>query len=101
MENISGEQLKQYQLEGKKMLVDLYATWCGPCKQLIPKLESLEKDYKDILFVKMDVDQNMDDALDMGIRSVPTVIIFDGEKIINRSSGVNQDSHYKEFLDQL
>ncbi len=101
MENVSAEQVKQLQAEGKKLLVDYWATWCGPCKSLIPRLETLESQYPNITFVKVNVDENTDAALALGIRSVPTVLIYDGENLINRSTGVNIDSVYTKILDTL
>ena len=101
MENVTSEKVKQLQSEGKKVLVDYWAKWCGPCKALIPRLESIESQYPDVSCVKVDVDENMDSALDLGIRSVPTVIIYDGEKIISRTQGASADSFYKEILNKL
>lgn len=101
MDNLTGEKVKQLQSEGKKLLVDYWAKWCGPCKMLIPRLEIMEKEYPNVMFVKVDVDENMDHALDLGIRSVPTVLIYDGEKLISRTSGANDNSTYKSILDKL
>ena len=83
------------------VLVDFWAEWCGPCKSLIPRLEKMEKDYPNVKFIKVDVDENMDASLDMGIRSVPTVMIFDGNKLVDRSQGVQSDTYYKEVLNKL
>jgi thioredoxin 1 len=101
MENVTTEQLKQLQGEGKKLMVDFWAKWCGPCKMLIPRLEDLESQYPDVKFVKVDVDENMDVALELGIRGVPTVIAYVGEKQINRTSGVQSDSFYKGVLNDV
>ena len=101
MENITTERFKELQLEGKKMMVDFFADWCGPCKQLIPRLEQMEKEYPNVSFVKINVDENMDMALDLGIRSVPTVMLFKGEELINRSQGVQPDGFYKDILNNL
>lgn len=101
MENVTAEVVSKLKSEGKKLVVDYWATWCGPCKQLIPKLEKIEQQYPNVTFVKVDVDQNTDHAMEQGIRSVPTVMIFDGEELINRSSGVQPDSHYKDFLNKF
>jgi thioredoxin len=101
MENVTSEQVKQLQAEGKKLLVDYWAKWCGPCKALIPRLEMLEAQYPDVKFVKVDVDENMDYALDLGIRTVPTIVVYNGETVVNRSLGANQDSFYKNILDSL
>ena len=101
MENVTSEKVKQLQLEGKKILVDYWAPWCGPCKTLIPRLESIESQYKDVVFLKVNVDENMDTALDLGIRSVPTVIVYDGDKLIDRSQGAQPEGFYKDVLNKL
>ena len=101
MENVSAEQVKELQSQGNKVLVDYWAKWCGPCKTLIPKLESFENDYPNIKFVKVDVDSEQQFAMSLGIRSVPTVMIFDGDKLVDRSSGVNDESYYKNILNNL
>jgi thioredoxin len=101
MTEINGEKLEDLKKEGKKILLDLHGLWCGPCRQLMPRLENLEKEYKDIVFVKMDVDKNNDYAFGLGIRSVPTVIIYNGENVIQKLVGAKQDSEYKEILNLL
>jgi thioredoxin len=101
MENVTSDKVKELQSQGNKVLVDYWAKWCGPCKSLIPRLESLELQYPNVTFVKVDVDENMDAALDMGIRSVPTVIIYDGDKLVNRSQGAQPEGFYKDILNNL
>jgi len=101
MENVTAERVDELRAEGKKLLVDYWAKWCGPCKALIPRLENLEKQYPDVTFVKVDVDENMDSALDLGIRTVPTIMIYNGEELISRSLGANNDIVYKDILDTL
>jgi thioredoxin len=101
MENVTSDKVKELQSQGNKVLVDYWAKWCGPCKSLIPRLESLESQYPNVTFVKVDVDENMDSALDMGIRSVPTVIIYDGDKLVNRSQGAQPEGFYKDILNNL
>jgi thioredoxin 1 len=101
MENVTAQQVDELRSEGKKLLVDYWAKWCGPCKSLIPRLELLEEQYPDVTFVKVDVDENMDAALDLGIRTVPTIMIYNGEELISRSLGANNDIVYKEILDKL
>jgi thioredoxin-like negative regulator of GroEL len=101
MTEVTKEQLEQLKKQGKNILLDLHGLWCIPCKQLMPKLELLEGQYVNVVFVKMDVDKNKDYVLDMGIRSVPTVMIYNGEKLINRSQGVQPDTYYKDILNKL
>ncbi len=101
MENTTGQEVLSLQKEGKKILVDLWAPWCGPCKSLIPRLESLDGKYENIEFVKINVDEDRSYAQGLGIRSVPTVIIFDGEQEVGRLTGAQSDTNYTDILDNL
>jgi len=101
MQDIDVKKLNELQSEGKKILVDFWAPWCGPCRQLIPRLESIQKEYGNVEFVKINVDKNREFAVSSGISSVPTVMIFDGIKLVNRLSGVQPDSIYKNILNSL
>lgn len=101
MEKITVKQLEELRLSGQKILVDFYGTWCGPCKVLLPQLEQLSTEYPGVKFVKIDVDENRDTVLDYGFRSVPTVMIFNGNKQIDMSSGAKAPTYYREILDRL
>ena len=101
MREITIAELKQLQTEGKKILADFKARWCGPCKTLIPRIDNMSNDYPDIEFVSIDVDDNQEGVVKLGIRSVPTVIIYDGINIVDKSQGANPESYYKTFLDNL
>ena len=100
MENITGEQLESLKSSEEVLLVDYWAKWCGPCKTLIPRLEGLESQYPNVKFVKIDVDENTTHAQQIGIRSVPTVIVIKNGDVIHRSSGANSDAYYKEVLNR-
>lgn len=65
------------------VLVDFWAEWCGPCKQLAPRIEELAEEYDgEMKFVKVDVDENQELAGQFGIRSIPTLLIFkEGDKV--------------------
>jgi thioredoxin len=101
MREITIDELKKSQSEGKKILADFKARWCSPCKTLIPRLDVMSNDYPNVEFVTIDVDDNREHVLEIGITSVPTVMIFDGTKLVNRLSGVQPDSIYKNILNSL
>jgi len=71
----------------EKVIVDFSATWCGPCKALNPILDEIS-DSTDIKVVKIDVDTNQELAIEHGIRSVPTMLLFKRGELINRISGL-------------
>lgn len=101
MKIVTSEELEQMKFRGEKVLVDFYAEWCGPCKMLVPRLERLESDYPDVKFVKVNVDDNQSYMLDLGVRSVPTVMFFEGNIKINTTTGVQSDNHYKDVLSKM
>jgi thioredoxin 1 len=101
MREITITELKELQSQGKNILVDVKAKWCMPCRQLIPRLENMQKDYNDVEFVTIDVDDNQEGCMELGIRSVPTVMFFKGEELINRSQGAQTDGFYKDILNNL
>ena len=101
MEYVTSAQVAQLQSEGKKILVQYTASWCGPCRALTPRLSNLSNKYTDVTFVKVDVDENMESAQELLISTVPTVMIYNGDMLINRSTGANHDAVYSKILDTL
>jgi len=76
----------------KITVIDFTATWCGPCKQIKPIFEQLAKDYTNLNFVKVDIDDARDVALDFSISSVPTfVFLKGGEEMTPRFSGADRN----------
>ncbi len=64
------------------MVLDCFATWCGPCKIIAPEVVALSKKYEAARFYKLDIDEVPDIAQELGIRAMPTFLIFkDGEKV--------------------
>ncbi|KAL5341663.1 thioredoxin [Aspergillus crustosus] len=64
------------------VVLDCFATWCGPCKAIAPKVEQFAEQYPDALFYQIDVDELSDVAAELGVRAMPTFMLFkDGEKV--------------------
>ena len=73
----------------KPVLVDFWATWCGPCKMLAPTVSEIADEYEGKVKVcKLDVDQAMDIAMSYGVASIPTLILFKDGEIVKKSVGV-------------
>ena len=72
----------------KTVLIDFYATWCGPCKILAPTIEEIAKENKDIKVVKIDVDKEPDLAMQYKAFSIPTLVVIESGEIKNGVVGV-------------
>ena len=68
-------------------LVDFWAEWCGPCKSMHPVFESLEKEYPNVKFARVNVDQNQNISRKFAIQSIPTFIMFKSGQIIDKMMG--------------
>lgn len=85
----------------KLVLVDLYATWCGPCKALAPILEDLEKKYDGkVKAVKINVDEEESLAVKLGVISVPTVVFYKNGKTVASFVGVRSTSEIGKIIEK-
>ncbi|MDX1364825.1 MAG: thioredoxin [Arenibacter latericius] len=81
------------------VLIDFFATWCGPCKMLSPILESVKKELGDsVKIIKIDVDTNAPLAAQYQVRGVPTMMLFKNGKQLWRESGVLQQEEIVDVI---
>ena len=83
-----------------KVIVDFFATWCGPCKMLSPVLEDLASDRDSIDIVKVDIDESMNLARQYGIMSVPTLVLMKDGKILAKTSGFQPKDSIQRWIDE-
>lgn len=82
------------------VLVDFWATWCGPCKAIAPVLESLAEKYAGkVKIAKLDVDSNPATPPKFGVRSIPTLILFKDGQVVATQVGAVSQSELASFLD--
>ena len=74
-------------IQGEKVLVDFFATWCGPCKMIAPVLDKFAAAHPEITVIKVDVDDFPNIANEYGIRSIPTLIYFSKGEIVEQKLG--------------
>ncbi|MPM72137.1 Thioredoxin [bioreactor metagenome] len=85
---LNNENFKsQIESSDKVVIVDFFATWCGPCKMLTPIFEELSNSMTDVDFVKIDIDQSLRIAQEYNVTSVPTMIIFKNGKPVDTIIG--------------
>lgn len=83
------------------VLVDFYADWCGPCQMMKPILQELKGKMEDgVTIVKIDVDRNQEIAQQLGIQSIPTLMLFRDGKTVWRHSGVMQAAQLQQVICQ-
>ena len=85
--------------EGKLVAVDFTATWCGPCQRIGPKFVEFADTYKDVIFIKVDVDENAETAEACGIEAMPTFHFYKGGEKVDELVGASE-AKLKEKIEQ-
>ena len=100
MKVLTSEELKQKIDSGDKFIVDMYADWCGPCRVLGPIVErvsqKLEEEGHEVKVYKFNIESDKDLAVQLGVRSIPTIKVFDGGKVVDNRVGILQE---KQLID--
>lgn len=91
--NVTSESVKQ-------VIVDFWAPWCGPCRMLGPIFEEVSEDYKDVIFVKINVDDAQEIASDYNIMSIPSLLIFNKGEVVDQQMGALSKDQLKAFINK-
>lgn len=88
--------------EGKPMVVDFWATWCGPCRKIAPYIEQLAEKYAGQVNVgKVDVDENDELAMRFGVRNIPTILFMKNGEVVDKQIGAAPLSMLEEKIQKL
>ena len=83
------------------VVVDFFATWCGPCKMLAPVLEKAAEELTNVQFYKVDIDEEMELANQYKIMTVPTLLFFKDGKLVFQNSGVISRKQLESMMERL
>ena len=88
--------------EGKPMILDFWATWCGPCQMIGPMIDELAEEFNGkIIIGKVNVDENSDLPSQYGIRNIPTILFFKGGEMVSKLDGAQSKAKLQEEAKNL
>lgn len=96
--NITSKEEFNSLINAGYVLVDFFAKWCGSCKQLSPIFDEVEKEYSNIKFVKIDIDELEELSLNYQVMSLPTLLLFKDGNVVARKTGTLKKEELKDLL---
>ena len=97
--NVNKDNFKREVLEsGKTVLIDFWASWCGPCRMVSPIIDEIAEERNDIKVCKVNIDQESALAMRYGIMSIPSLILFKDGEIVNKSIGLVSKEEIEDML---
>ena len=85
--HVNSQEFQDIVAHNDLVCVDFFANWCGPCKMLAPSIDKLAQEHPEAKVLKVDVDQEGSLAMQFGVQSIPTLIVFKNGQAVNRQLG--------------
>ena len=97
--SINKENFENIRNSEKKVLIDFYADWCGPCRMVSPIIDEIANERDDIVVGKVNVENEQELASEFGVFSIPTLVVLEGGKVIKQVSGARPKAAILALLD--
>ena len=100
--NVTNENFAELKNSDLPLVVDFWATWCGPCSMIAPIVEELAKEYEGRVNVaKCDIEECEDIAAELGIRNIPTLLFIKGGQVVDKLVGAQSKTKLQEKIENL
>ena len=97
--HVTNETFEELVLESEKtVLLDFWATWCGPCQQIAPVLEEIAQERSDVVICKVNVDEEPELAAQFGVTGIPMLVVMEDGQIINEAVGARPKAEIEKLL---
>lgn len=99
---INSDNFEQVISSDKLVIIDFWATWCGPCRALSPIMDELAEEYKDeVVIAKCDTEENNDIAMQFGVRNIPMLVFMKNGEVVDTRVGLQRKVDLVKMIDEL
>ena len=85
--SVTKDNIEEVKKSEKLVLLDFFATWCGPCQMVSPLVDEIAEEHPEYLVGKIDIDEETDLAEDFGVMSIPTLVVLEDGEVLNKHTG--------------